>query len=77
MLLDLPTRPDATLLRAKRRALGIRLCDLADAVGISTSYLSKIERLRVRPNGAIKAKLAAVLGVPRADLLKPPTEVKS
>lgn len=51
-------------LRARRVALGLRQAELAEAVGISASYLNLIEYNRRRVSDDLLARLAQALGQP-------------
>ncbi|MBC2835198.1 helix-turn-helix transcriptional regulator [Paragemmobacter straminiformis] len=57
-----------TRLRERRLALGVRQAEIAEAAGISASYLNLIEHNRRRVRGDVLAALAAALGVPAAQL---------
>jgi transcriptional regulator with XRE-family HTH domain len=70
------TMPDAESglgdwIRVTRKELGISQRALADAAGLSRSYLCDIERGRgTQPSVATMDKLAEALGASRADLLR-------
>ncbi|MFD7676148.1 helix-turn-helix domain-containing protein [Streptomyces anulatus] len=66
---DLPTLPTGALVRAARRRDGRPQAAVAGLCGISTDYLSQIERGRKKPSGDVLAKLAAELGVAVGTLL--------
>jgi transcriptional regulator with XRE-family HTH domain len=56
--------------RSARKALGIHLSDLAERVGISTAYLSQIERaIFPPPRAEIVVALANALGLNSSELL--------
>jgi transcriptional regulator with XRE-family HTH domain len=56
--------------RSARKALGIHLSDLAERVGISTAYLSQIERaIFPPPRAEIVVALANALGINSSELL--------
>lgn len=57
-----------TRLRERRMAAGLRQAELAEAVGISASYLNLIEHNRRRVADDLLARMAEVLGVPFASL---------
>ena len=60
----MPTRRlTGSRIREKRLDLGIRQATLADAVGISPSYLNLIEHNRRRIGGKLLGDLARALGV--------------
>lgn len=57
-------------LKAKRKELGLKLRDVADALGIThIQQVSEWERGKVRPGSKHLAKLAEVLGLDVRDLL--------
>lgn len=56
-------------LREAREERGERLVDIAERAGISTQYLSEIERGRKEPSSEMIAAVAGALGVDLADLL--------
>jgi len=56
-------------LRAAREERGGRLVDVAERAGISTQYLSEIERGRKEPSSEIIAAVTGALGVELDDLL--------
>jgi transcriptional regulator with XRE-family HTH domain len=61
----------ATLVRTARARLGVNLRDLARAVGVSASFLSRIERgEHVRISVRRLERLAAALGVPEDDVFR-------
>ncbi|MCX4489914.1 helix-turn-helix domain-containing protein [Streptomyces anulatus] len=60
---DLPKLPTGALIRAARRRDGRPQAAVAGLCGISTDYLSQIERGRKKPSGDVLAKLAAELKV--------------
>jgi putative transcriptional regulator len=55
-------------LRNLRRARTLNQHDLARLVGISQQSLSKIEKGILAPSVDVQARIAAILGVSRADL---------
>lgn len=57
-----PTLPTGALIRAARRRDGRPRAAVAGLCGISTDYLSQIERGRKKPSGDVLAKLADELG---------------
>ena len=62
----------AANLRRLRHARGISQEDLAYTADVNRSYVSKLEKGASYPGLEILAKLANVLGVEAADLLKVP-----
>ncbi|MEU7477150.1 helix-turn-helix transcriptional regulator [Lentzea sp. NPDC042327] len=56
-------------LREIRELQGARLVDVAERAGISTQYLSEIERGRKEPSSEMIAAVTGALGVDLADLL--------
>ena len=58
------------LLRAVRQQRGMTLEQLADATGLTKSYLSKVERQRSTPSIAVAMKLARALDVDVAQLFQ-------
>ena len=58
----------SALLRSVRRQRGMTLEALAEATGLTKSYLSKIERQRSTPSIAVAMKVAQVLDVDVAQL---------
>ena len=62
----------AANLRRLRHARGISQEDLAYSADVNRSYVSKLEKGASYPGLEIIAKLANVLGVEAADLLKVP-----
>jgi transcriptional regulator with XRE-family HTH domain len=56
-------------LRATREERGARLVDVAERAGVSTQYLSEIERGRKEPSSEIIAAVTGALGVDLDDLL--------
>lgn len=56
-------------LRETRERQGARLVDIAERAGISTQYLSEIERGRKEPSSEMIAAVTGALGVDLADLL--------
>ena len=58
----------SALLRAVRLQRGLTLEELADATGLTKSYLSKIERQRSTPSIAVAMKVARALDVDVAQL---------
>jgi transcriptional regulator with XRE-family HTH domain len=68
----------ATNLRRLRHAKGISQEDLAYRAGINRSYMSKLEKGASYPGLEIIAKLATVLEVEPAELIRlPPPQPKS
>lgn len=57
-----------TRLRERRLALGLRQADVAQAAGVSASYLNLIEHNRRRVTAEVLEALAGVLGLPVAAL---------
>lgn len=55
-------------IRERRRAAGIRQAELAEAMGISASYLNLIEREKRRASPDLVSRAARALGVPAAEL---------
>ncbi|WP_251145565.1 helix-turn-helix transcriptional regulator [Streptomyces sp. McG3] len=66
---DLPALPTGALVRAARRRDGRPQSAIAGLCGLSTDYLSQIERGRKKPSGDVLAKLAGELGVAVGTLL--------
>jgi len=61
----------STLLRSARRDRGVNLRDLADSVGVSASYLSRIESgEHVRIRGVTLERLAQALQLPADDVYR-------
>lgn len=58
----------SALLRAVRQQRGMTLEQLAEATGLTKSYLSKVERQRSTPSIAVAMKLARALDVDVAQL---------
>ena len=58
--------------RERRLALGLRQAEVAQAAGISASYLNLIEHNRRRIGGPVLARLAQALAVPVAALAEEP-----
>jgi transcriptional regulator with XRE-family HTH domain len=58
----------SALLRSVRQQRGMTLEELAEATGLTKSYLSKIERQRSTPSIAVAMKVARVLDVDVAQL---------
>ncbi|WP_454789089.1 helix-turn-helix domain-containing protein [Mycolicibacterium lutetiense] len=58
----------SALLRAVRQERGLTLEELAEATGLTKSYLSKIERQRSTPSIAVALKVARALDVDVAQL---------
>jgi transcriptional regulator with XRE-family HTH domain len=56
--------------RERRRALGLRLRDVADRAGISPQYLSEVERGRKEPSSEMLASICGALGLPLLELLR-------
>jgi transcriptional regulator with XRE-family HTH domain len=67
----------ATNLRRLRHSRGLSQEALAFEAGVNRTYMSKLEKGGSYPGLEIIGKLAAVLKVEPADLLKPPTRRKS
>lgn len=63
------------LVRAVRQQRGLTLEQLAEATGLSKSYLSKVERRRSTPSIAVAMKLAQALDVDVAQLFSDAPEV--
>jgi transcriptional regulator with XRE-family HTH domain len=66
----------ATNLRRLRHAKGLSQDDLAYEAGVSRSYLSQLEKGEFHASLKIVAKLATVLEVEAAELLKTPLRRK-
>ena len=65
----MPVSPVTGLkLRERRMASGLRQADVAEAAGISASYLNLIEHDRRKVTPAVMARLADVLGIDQAAL---------
>lgn len=64
----MPNALTGTLIRERRLALGWRQADLAQAAGISASYLNLIEHNRRRTGAGVLGRLAAALGVESTSL---------
>lgn len=61
----------STLLRSARRGLGLNLRDLAADVGVTASYLSRIENgEHVRIRGRTLERLAQALSLPADDVYR-------
>lgn len=58
-------------IRAIREARGLKVAELANAVGISYAYLSNIEAGRRRLTPVLAAKVAAALDVRQAAIVRP------
>jgi transcriptional regulator with XRE-family HTH domain len=58
----------ARQLRLKRLQAGLTIEDLADAAGISVSFLAYLETNKKKPSLATLAKIAAALNVPVSSL---------
>jgi transcriptional regulator with XRE-family HTH domain len=71
--MDLASMSSGERVRALRKANGMTLADLADAVDVSVSMLNRIELGR-RPLGELAVSIAAALGVSERDLTAPPDE---
>jgi len=63
------TRPFGQRLRLLRRARGLRVRDVADAVGISASLLSRVERGLAAPDDDLLNRVAAYFGEQHDELL--------
>ncbi len=55
-------------LREERRTTGRTLADVAGAAGVSTQYLSEVERGRKEPSSEILGAVAGALGLRLVDL---------
>jgi DNA-binding XRE family transcriptional regulator len=55
-------------LREERRTTGRTLADVAGAAGVSTQYLSEIERGRKEPSSEVLGAVAGALGLRLVDL---------
>jgi transcriptional regulator with XRE-family HTH domain len=66
----------ATNLRRLRHAKGLSQDELAYEAGVSRSYLSQLEKGAFYASLKIVGKLAAVLGVEAAELLRLPSKKK-
>ncbi|GAW48142.1 MULTISPECIES: helix-turn-helix domain-containing protein [unclassified Nocardioides] len=55
-------------LREERRTAGRTLADVAGAAGVSTQYLSEIERGRKEPSSEVLGAVAGALGLRLVDL---------
>lgn len=66
---------DGAMLRAQRRAKGVRPKDLAAALGVSTDYLRHVEMGTFRLRPALAETAARVIGVPLETLGSPAPEV--
>jgi DNA-binding XRE family transcriptional regulator len=55
-------------LREERRTTGRTLADVAGEAGVSTQYLSEIERGRKEPSSEVLGAVAAALGLRLVDL---------
>lgn len=62
----------SAMLRAHRLSAGMTLEVLADRVGVTKSYLSKVERGKSSPSIAIALRIAETLGVDAADIFGTP-----
>ena len=58
----------ARQLRLKRLQAGLTIEDLADAAGISVSFLAYLETNKKKPSLATIAKIAAALNIPVSEL---------
>lgn len=69
-------RPPTTLpvngaaVRVIRSALGYDIPAFAEAVGVSVSFMSRIERNKRQPSAKVRARMVTVLKVPLAAILK-------
>lgn len=63
----------ARQLRLKRLQAGLTIEDLADAAGISVSFLAYLETNKKKPSLATVAKIAAALNVPIPELFNEKT----
>lgn len=57
-------------LRRIREAKRLSQIQLAERVGITSQYLSNLERSKMRPSLDVIEKLAAALGIPVSDLFR-------
>jgi DNA-binding XRE family transcriptional regulator len=55
-------------LRAERRSAGRTLSDVAEQAGVSTQYLSEVERGRKEPSSEVIGAVAGALGLRLVDL---------
>lgn len=55
-------------LREERRTAGRTLADVAGAAGVSTQYLSEVERGRKEPSSEVLGAVAGALGLRLVDL---------
>lgn len=58
----------SAMVRARRLSAGLTLDALAEQVGVTKSYLSKVERGRSTPSIAIALRIADALGVDAAEI---------
>ncbi|CAM3923526.1 helix-turn-helix domain-containing protein [Tsukamurella strandjordii] len=58
----------SAMVRARRLSAGLTLDALAERVGVTKSYLSKVERGRSTPSIAIALRIAEALGVDAAEI---------
>lgn len=63
----------ARQLRLRRLQAGLTIEDLADAAGISVSFLAYLETNKKKPSLATVAKIAAALNVPVSELFNEKT----
>jgi len=67
----------SAMLRAHRLSAGMTLEALADRVGVTKSYLSKVERGKSSPSIAIALRIAEALSVDAADIFGTPDADRS
>ena len=67
----LPDPADARTIRARRRAAGLKLGELALGAGYSCTYVSDVEHGKFRPSAALLDAIASVLGCRPSDLDEP------
>ena len=61
----------ATMIKAQRKAKGMRRIDLARATKLTPAYITQLETgVRKNPSLAVLKKLARALGVPVTELLE-------
>jgi transcriptional regulator with XRE-family HTH domain len=61
-----------TTIKELREAQGVKQADIAEAIGISRSHFSRLERGRSRPSAEVLEKLADYFGVATDDILGRP-----
>lgn len=64
----LPDPAEARTIRARRQARGLKLSEMADAIGYSPTHLSNVEKGTFRGGAALLAAIAGILGCDPADL---------